>query len=427
MFLLYSLLLSIAFVLMSPLFLWRREKYAQGFKQRLGNYPTFLHDGRKIIWLHCVSVGETNAARPLVDQLNINFPDHRLIVSTTTKTGQELAQKIFADKADAVFYFPFDWKFSVRKALKHFDPQIVLLVETEIWFNFFNESKKNGVKLAIVNGRLSERSANRYSYLKGFISGVLNCLDLALMQSDTDAKRILSLGINANKVSITGNFKFDHSIERSENELTEEFRTRFGISSERPFMIAASTHEPEEEWLLKAFEGLNDFRVRLLIAPRHPERFDAVAQLVESSQYSFVRRSEKYSTNDKTADIILLDSIGELRSIYPIAEIVFVGGSMIPHGGQSILEPAAAGKAIVTGHFTANFKAVVDEFLANKALLRLPRSSSDHQNILHLHETFKVLLEAEEKRRHLGENALLVMRSNRGATAKTIEALKNIL
>src|SRR5688500_17315814 len=172
MFLLYSILLSLGFLLMSPLFLLRREKYASGFKQRLGNYPEFEHDSRKVIWLHCVSVGETNAARPLVDQLRSDFPTHRVVISTTTATGQNLARNIFKDKADALFYFPFDWKFSVRAALANYKPSVVLLMETEIWPRFIRESRKSGTKIAIVNGRLSQRSYKRYSIFKGSIRNV---------------------------------------------------------------------------------------------------------------------------------------------------------------------------------------------------------------------------------------------------------------
>src|SRR5688500_9918286 len=161
MYFLYSILLAIGFLLMLPLFLFRREKYASGFRQRLGNYPEFKHDGRSVIWLHCVSVGETNAARPLVEKLRQEFPNHRLMISTTTKTGQELAQKIFADHADAVVYFPFDWKFSVQRALENYKPSLVLLMETEIWPRFIREAKLTGAKVAIVNGRLSQKSSAR--------------------------------------------------------------------------------------------------------------------------------------------------------------------------------------------------------------------------------------------------------------------------
>src|SRR5215204_4999783 len=195
MYFVYSFILSLGFLLMTPLFLLRREKYASGFRQRLGNYPAFKHDGRNVIWLHCVSVGETNAARPLVDALRTEFPKHRLVISTTTKSGQDLAQKIFANEADAIFYFPFDWKFSVRRALATYKPSLVLLMETEIWPRFIHEAKQGGAKVAIVNGRLSAKSFRRYSQVRAFVKTVLADIDLALMQGEADAERLTMLGI----------------------------------------------------------------------------------------------------------------------------------------------------------------------------------------------------------------------------------------
>jgi 3-deoxy-D-manno-octulosonic-acid transferase len=339
MFLLYSLLYSLAFVLMLPLFILRREKYAAGFWQRLGHLPEFKQDDRPVLWLHCVSVGETNAARPLVGELKARFPAYRLVVSTTTKTGQELTRKIFADKADRVFYFPFDWKFSVRRALRAFQPSVVLLMETEIWPRFFREAHLSGASLAIVNGRLSEKSFKNYSYIKPFLKEVLCYVDLVLMQGDRDAARIISLGIAADKVSITGNLKFDQLLELAEDTLTAGFRERFDLSPDRPLIIAASTHATEEKCLLESFVELRKTTegrsARLMIAPRHPGRFDEVWHLVKNSGFSAVRRSEAVSPHDKNADIILLDSIGELRAAYPLADIVFVGGSLIPHGAKA--------------------------------------------------------------------------------------------
>jgi len=426
MFFLYSLLYLLAFALMSPLFLLRRSKYASGFSERLGNYPEFTKDDRPVIWLHCVSVGETNAARPLVDQLISRFPDHRLIVSTTTKTGQTLARDIFKDTTDAVFYFPFDWKFSVRRALRNFKPSIVLLMETEIWPRFFREAHLSGAKIAIVNGRLSEKSFSRYSYVKSFVRKVLGNVDLALMQGEADARRIKELGMSLDDVFVTGNIKFDHSINQVENSLTSDLRDRFAINGQRLLIVAASTHPKEEEWVTEVLEGETE-AFRLLIAPRHPERFDEVAELIRGTSYSFVRRSDIASEADKVSDIILLDSIGELRAVYALADIVFVGGSLIPHGGQSILEPAAAGRAIVTGPFTHNFDAVVQEFLSRDALIQTPEVPQDFQNPERLYEVFGDLFEHPEKRRQLGENALSVMNANRGATAKTLEYLSPLL
>src|SRR5215213_10092385 len=342
----YSILLSLGFILMSPLFLLRREKYGSGFRQRLGNYPEFKHDARKVIWLHCVSVGETNAARPLVDKLVEVFPDHRLIISTVTETGQELASKIFADKADAIFYFPFDWKFTARRALAHFKPSLVLLMETEIWPRFIHEAKQSGLKVAIVNGRLSDKSFRRYSKARSFIRRVLEEVDHALMQDHKDAERITELGLDAGAISVTGNIKFDQTRNSSDESITAEFRKRFGLNeSGKTVVIAASTHPGEEQLVLDALELMGG-EVRLIVAPRHPERFDEVYELIERN-YSVARRSNPPSDSDRKCWAILLDSIGELRAAYEIADIAVVGGSFVPHGGQNVLEAAVAGKAII--------------------------------------------------------------------------------
>jgi 3-deoxy-D-manno-octulosonic-acid transferase len=430
MFFLYSLFFTIAFILMSPLFLLRQGKYAAGFWQRLGYLPEFKQDDRPVIWLHCVSVGETNAVRPLVDEIIRNFGDHRLVISTTTKTGQKLAKEIFKDKADLVFYFPFDWRFTVRRALRHFKPKIVLLMETEIWFNFLREAFKSGAKVIIVNGRLSAKSFKRYSYVRNFMKRVLLYIELALMQDNVDATHLMKLGMRGSKVKVTGNLKFDVDFDETENALTGEFRERFAIRDEAPLIIAASTHAPEEKWLLEAFretwKNSEGNLPRLMLAPRHPERFDEVAALVKESGFDWVLRSEAPSGRDKTAEVILLDSIGELRAAYALAEIVFVGGSLIPHGGQSILEPGTAGKAIVTGHHTANFQAVVKEFLDKKALIQLP-DLNEKSVVPELTKTFSELLQDAKKRESFGDNASNVVSKNRGATAKTVEQIKYAL
>ena len=428
MYFLYNFLLTVGFILMSPVFLLKKEKYAAGFWQRLGFLPDFTPDERRVVWLHCVSVGETNAARPLVEEIKKQFPAHRLIISTTTRTGQTHARDIFKASAEQIFYFPFDFRFSVRRALRRFKPNVILLVETEIWFNFLREASRSGARTAIVNGRLSEKSFRRYSYIKNFIRRVLSYIDLALMQGNADAKRLMSLGAHATRVKVTGNIKFDESFEA--NGLTETFRERFAITSDAPLIVAASTHTPEERWILEAFKKIwKDYSgklPRLLIVPRHPERFAEVADLIGETGFEWVRRSDAPSERDKTAEVILLDSIGELRAAYPLAEIVFVGGSLIPHGGQSILEPAVSGKAIVTGFYTMNFTAAVKEFLEKNALVQLPET--DEQTVIEdLACCFTELLTDAEKRAELAKNALEVMRKNRGATLKTIENLKQFL
>lgn len=427
MFFLYSFLLTIAFVLISPLFLLRRKKYAAGFWQRLGNLPDFNREGNPVVWLHCVSVGETQAARPLVRAILENYPEYKLVASNTTLTGHKLAEDVFKDQASLVFYFPYDWKFSVRRALRKIKPDVVLLMETEIWFNFIRETAKTGAGIAIINGRVSEKSAKRYKIIQKTLRRVLRSVDLVLMQTGADAQRLLTLGGRNTRIKITGNIKFDQPYSETESELTKEFRERFAVSKDAPLIVAASTHQPEEKLILEAFNKVwknsTGKLPRLMLVPRHPERFAEVAEAIKSTGFSWVKRSENSSERDASAEIILLDSIGELRSVYPLAEIVFVGGSLIPHGGQSILEPAIEGKAIVTGFYTMNFKAIVEEFTRQNALIQLEKLSAK-EIPEKLSEILSELLQNERKRTELAENARRVMQENRGATARTIESLK---
>lgn len=415
---------------MSPLFLIRREKYAAGFKQRLGIIPDFTQDARPVIWIHCVSVGETNAARPLINKILKEYPNYRIVVSTTTKTGQELAKRLFAEVADLIFYFPFDWKFTVRKVLRKIKPNAVLIMETELWLNFFREAHQSGSRLFIINGRLSEDSVKRYSYIKKTMKRTLRCVDAALMQTNKDAKRLVQLGINIKKVKVTGNFKFDQQKDDDERLLTAYFRERFGFSPDVPLIIAASTHEPEEKWILEAFKKVYKSDIptlpRLMLVPRHPERFKEVEELIEQTGFSWIKRTAPLGLDDELADIILLDTIGELRSVYSLAEIVFVGGSLIPHGGQNILEPALEKKTILTGYSMTNFQAMAREFAEHKAFVQLPKLKND-QVADKLAEALEMLLMDADLRKQMAKKAFLVMRKNRGATDKTLEYLKPYL
>ncbi len=433
MFILYSLILTIGFVILLPRFLWdrlRNGKYTNGFGERLGKLPEFKADNRPIIWLHSVSVGETNAARPIVRRILEEFPNYRLVISTTTKTGQDLARDIFAEHADLIFYFPFDWKFSVRRALRIVKPNIVLMMETELWFNFLHEAGRSGARIFIINGRLSEKSFKRYSMIRKMMIRIFHYVTLALMQDAENAKRISGLSIRNNKVKVTGNIKFDQIAEDSENPITKEFKRRFAISKDAPLIVAASTHAPEEEIIIKAFKEVwknSEGKLpRLMIVPRHPERFEKVAEIVKESGFDWVMRSEEESNRDKSAEVILIDSVGELRAVFPLAEIVFVGGSLIPHGGQNVLEPAIEKKPIVTGFYTMNFAEIVKEFLAQDALIQLPELN-ENEAAAPLAAAFSALLQNAERRKELGENAFAIVEKNRGATEKTLEFLRPYL
>lgn len=425
---LYNLALRTGFILLTPRFLYdaaTKGKYTAGFKQRLGLVPEFKPAERAVVLLHCVSVGEANAALPLAKALRQRFPDVALVVSTTTNTGQKVASEVYSGIADRVVYFPFDFPGSVRRFLQRIPTDVVLLTETELWFNFIRSAFQAGSRIAVVNGRLSERSRGRYARVLRFMKRLFSYVDLALMQSEGDAERILSLGIDDNKVVVTGNLKYDIAAGSGDARLTEEFRSRFGFGAGIPLILAASTHDSEEKLLLEALRGIRErstSQARLMLVPRHPERFASAAKAVEASGFRLARRSHAPEAADTAADVVLLDSIGELRSAYPLADIVFVGGSLIPHGGQSIFEPAAAAKAIVTGPYTANFNAAVNEFISRDALVQLQSADADS-----LTTVFADLLEDPPRRSSLGNNALAVIEANHGAVDKTLDQLEHLL
>jgi 3-deoxy-D-manno-octulosonic-acid transferase len=433
MYLFYSLLFTLGILLLLPRFLFdalRKGKYVAGFGERLGRLPAIPGAGRPTIWLHCVSVGETQAARPLAQAILQKFPAHRLIVSTVTRTGQRVAREVFRKEAAAIIYFPFDWGWTVRRALRHVGPELVLIMETELWPRFLRECRERGIRVALVNGRLSEKSFRRYQLIRSFIKRVVDCLDLALMQSEADARRMRALGLEAARVKVSGNVKFDLLADTEETAKTEGLRERFALNQSRPLIIAASTHATEERIALEAFKQLREApegrEARLLIAPRHPERFNEVAALLSSSGLAWARRSFARRETDRTCDVILLDSIGELRAAYALAALVFVGGSIAPTGGHNVLEPAAAGACVVTGAHTNNFAAIIKAFLERDALVQLP-PLGEREAHTELARRFAELLSDDQRRSGMVKRAKEVMDENRGATLYTAELIAELL
>jgi 3-deoxy-D-manno-octulosonic-acid transferase len=430
MYFIYSLLLAVGFLILLPRFLYdafRHGKYVAGFRERLGTLSPA--SGQPLIWIHCVSVGETQAARPLVLELKKQLPDRRIAISTTTLTGQSLAREIFKHDAEKIFYFPFDWRWSVRRTLKALRPQAVLIMETELWPGFLRECERQQIPVAVLNGRLSERSFRRYRLFRGFMSHVLRGVSLAIMQTEADANRLRSLGIAAEKVHVSGSLKFDAGTLPLNDTLTAELRQRFGFTEGAPLIVAASTHAPEERIVLEGFKRLIAISApaaRLLIAPRHPERFAEVAALLGASCLSSARRSAPPKETDTTAKVILLDTIGELQSVYSLATVVFVGGSIARTGGHNILEPAAVGACILTGAHTYNFREIVEEFVRNEAIIQL-RAMPDSDTTLELEKLFAALLADRQRRKALGERARQVVNQNRGATERTMKLLKTVL
>ena len=421
MYLAYSLLLTLGLVVLIPHFLFQalaHGKYIAGLRQRLGAVPQL--DGKPVIWLHCVSVGETQAARPLAQRLKQAFPHHALVVSTVTLTGQTLARDVFRDQAESVFYFPFDWRWSARRALKAINPAAVLIMETELWPNFLRECKARRIPVALVNGRISRQSYRRYKMIKFFLRRVLSCLSVAVMQSETDAERLLSLGMAREKLFTAGNLKFDSEVAGELSGRTEELRQRFGLRSGAPLILAASTHSPEEELMLESIRQLRTKHgVRLMIAPRRPERFNEVAALIQKSGLRWARKTNPPQPEDADADVILLDTIGELRATYSLADVVFVGGSIVDKGGHNVLEPAAAGAAVVTGAHTHNFHAVVDLMVEAGAIVQLPAVITTEE----ITNVFSNLLASPGDRDALGRRAKQLVTDNQGATDKTIKLI----
>lgn len=421
MYLAYSFLLSLGLLLLTPYFLFQalaHRKYVDGLRERLGFLPAI--NSQPVIWLHCVSVGETQAARPLVERIRKDLPHHALVVSTVTLTGQKLARDLFRTHAARVIYFPFDWRWTVRRALQAINPAAVLVMETELWPNFLRECQARDIPVALVNGRISRKSFGRYAKIRFFLRRVFECLDMAVMQSERDAERIRSLGMRDNCTFTSGNLKFDSGTYTEKNT---DLSKRFNLGLDAPLVLAASTHAPEEKIVLESFKRLRQSQsARLMLAPRRPERFNEVAELIDASGLSWARRTNAPQPSDTSAEVILLDTIGELPATYSLATAVFVGGSIVDRGGHNVLEPAAHGVAVVTGAHTHNFHAIVDLLNEANAIVQLPPVEGE-QAVTSLTEVFQRLLTETEWRAQLGSRARELVAANQGATDKTMKLI----
>jgi 3-deoxy-D-manno-octulosonic-acid transferase len=426
--LLYSAALAVGMMVSLPYFLFqaaRHGKYRKGFSERMGRVPARMAlpgEREPVIWVHAVSVGEVLAVAGLVEELRRRAPGHRIFISTTTDSGQALARKRFGE--ESVFYFPMDFAFAIRPYLKALRPRMVVIAETEFWPNFIQLAAGSGARVAVVNARISDRSWPSYRRFRGLLRRLLIHVDLFLAQTPEDAARLRDIGAPAERVHVGGNLKFDIPVPEPPAIVEQVRRALAGAAGAAeaagPVLVCGSTVEGEESLLLRAFENLlvQHPRAVMILAPRHPERFAAVAALLGEMSIRYWRRSE-WNGEDLRGGVLLLDTIGELAALYAVADVAFVGGSLVPLGGHNIIEPAQHSVAIVVGNHTENFRDIVSLFQSRDAV----RVVGPAELPLVLME----LLANDAERRGLGQRAAETMRSQVGATARTAEALMGLM
>jgi 3-deoxy-D-manno-octulosonic-acid transferase len=424
MFFLYSLALGLALLVSAPWWLvqmLRHGKYRAGWHERWGRVPERIlrgADGRDVIWVHAVSVGEVLAVAGLINELR-RWGGCRVLVSTTTATGQKLAAERFG--AEHVFFFPLDFGFAIRPYLEALRPKLVVVAETEFWPNFLRLAQASGARIATVNARISDRSFPRYRRMRTLMRAVLAPIDLFLAQTGDDAQRLVQIGAPATRVQTSGNLKFDYQ-PKAEPAIVADFRQAMTRAGAGPVVVCGSTVEGEEEPVVAAWQSiLARFpRAVMVLAPRRPERFGAVAEILTRTGMSFCRRSAWDGRQPPVGGVFLLDTIGELGAMYALADVAFVGGSLAPRGGHNILEPAYFGAPILVGPHTENFRDIVATFRRRQAVLTVHDGNE-------LAASLARLLGNAEERRQLGACAAAVMQANAGATGRTLAALRELL
>jgi 3-deoxy-D-manno-octulosonic-acid transferase len=437
MYFIYRGLTALSMLLLAPYYALRGWRHGErrALRERFGALPSEIggegmpataDEDRRAIWVHAVSVGEVLAAKPLVDGLKQRMPNRPVYVSTTTETGQRLARERL-QCADAVFYFPLDWIRPVRRALRGMRPALVLIMETEIWPNFLREARKLQIPVVFVNARISERSFARYNRWKflttEFYMEVLQDATLFLAQTTEDAARLCAMGAPENRVEVTGNLKYD-----GEPPVTTPFASwlagQIAAQERWPVVVAGSVVAQEEEAVRAAYDIVQRRwrRALLVLAPRKPDRFDAAAAIIEAGGWNVERRSriDMNAPLSEEADVILLDSIGELAGVYALADAVFVGGSLVGAGGHNILEPAWFARAPVFGTSMENFREMSERFLKSKAAVQV-------HNGPELGRVWVQLIEDAPLRERMGRSARELWERNRGATRRSIERVSVIL
>jgi 3-deoxy-D-manno-octulosonic-acid transferase len=406
----YTLVLTVGLILTFPYYLVLFRKYLPTVADRLGFLK--VPQLRNAIWVHAVSVGEVKAVERLLERLRQRFPGRPLVVSTSTPTGQQLARER-RDIIDHAFYFPIDLPFCVRRAADRIDPQMVIIAETEIWPNFLRICRSRDIPVVMINGRISDRSFARYRLARRWLRRVFADYTMLGMQSEMDRRRIEEIGADPQKVTVFGNLKYD--VVSSSRPLDTTLATV--LQNWKQVWIAASTMPGEEELVLDAFAELRNThpQLKLVIAARHADRFDAVEDLVKRRGIACVRRTRL--TGD--GDVLLLDTIGELAAMFEYATVVFMGGSLVPKGGHNVLEPARYRKPIVFGPHMENFRDITRLFLEAEAGIQI-------QNATELAPAIRNLLANRDHSAELGRRARAIVEQNTGATDRVLEFLQPV-
>jgi len=418
----------------------RYRRYRAGWSNRFGKIIRKDPALKKCIWLHAVSVGEVNAAKTLVKELENRFSDFEIVITTTTDTGFARARAIFGANYK-VFYFPFDFSSIMRRAFRGIQPAICLLMELEVWPNFVEIARKLNVPVIVVNGRITDKSFSKYKKIKPFAKKIFRKLSLVLAQTDEYAQRFMEIGCPQEKVIVTGSLKYDTAqiTDRVEgaDTLAEQLFGKIEnrkLKIENVLWVAGATGNDEEQILLDVYKNLKQQEqfsdLRLAIVPRKPERFDEVAQLIENSGLPLIRYSRIKSANSESASerrvtsdesrVILGDTMGDLRKFYSLAAIIFVGRSLVPMGGSDMVEAAALGKPVLFGPYIFNFKQTVDALLADKGAIMV----KDKEDLL---QTMRKCLSKPGFAKKIARNGQNVIKKNQGATQKTIDQIAKFL
>ncbi len=418
----YAVLLT----LLSPVILWRmlrHGRYRRGLLQKLfGQLPRFS-SSRPVVWFHAVSVGEVLQLQKIVGDFRKASGDNcSILITTSTDTGYDLAVNRFDDCT--VSWFPLDFSWAVSRTLQRVQPDLVVLAELEFWPGFLNVCRRRSIRTAVINARMSDRSFRGYSRIQWLIGPMLNHFSVVAAQSDEYAARLTALGAPSDRTVVTGSIKFDGVTCDRSNPGTEQLKSLFRIADSDLVLIAGSTQDPEEQMVWEAWQNLLGSLpgLRLIIVPRHPERFDVVAGQLDQSGIPYLRRSAMNDATDNVHpdQVILLDTIGELGACWGLADIAFVGGSFGNRGGQNMLEPAAYGAAVLFGPNTWNFRDIVRMLLAEHAAIQV-------QSPEHFAATLQQLLESPQMRQELGTQAQQLVLRQQGAVSHTVDLLTSAL